>query len=139
MSWKVMWGKVNWLGGEMNERQVVEELTEFMAYCCAEWKNMESTVAGKLVAVNFGSSSGWGCHCRCSISGSRRRKRDQEGARGGGESNTGEETAIVGNYQGDGHGGEDSVDWLGFVVPDVAEGIGIVWRGGEAGRTRFTS
>ena len=41
-----------WLEGEMNEWELVEELTEFMAYCCAERKNKESTVAGKLVAVN---------------------------------------------------------------------------------------
>ena len=41
-----------WLEGEMNEWELVEELTEFMAYCCAERKNKESTVEGKLAAVN---------------------------------------------------------------------------------------
>ena len=37
----------------MNEWELVEELTEFMAYCCAERKNEEATVAGKLITVNF--------------------------------------------------------------------------------------
>ena len=49
----------------MNEWELVEDLTEFMAYCCAENKNKESTVAGKLVAVT--TSGGWGSHCRCII------------------------------------------------------------------------
>ena len=40
------------MGGEMNEWELVEELTEFMAYCCAERKNKETTVAEKLIAVN---------------------------------------------------------------------------------------
>ena len=34
-------GKDNWLRGEINEWEMVEELTEFMAYCCAERKNYE--------------------------------------------------------------------------------------------------
>ena len=40
------------VGGYMNEWELVEELAQFMAYCCAERKNKEATVAGKLVAVN---------------------------------------------------------------------------------------
>ena len=40
-------------GREMNEWEMAEELTDFMAYCCAERKNKESTVAGKLVAANL--------------------------------------------------------------------------------------
>ena len=42
-----------WLGEEMNEWELVEELTEFMAYCCAERKNKEATVAGKLDSLNY--------------------------------------------------------------------------------------
>ena len=37
----------------MSEGELVEKLAEFMAYCCAERKNKEATVAGKLVAVSF--------------------------------------------------------------------------------------
>ena len=37
----------------MSEGELVEKLAEFMAYCCAERKNKEATVAGKLVAANF--------------------------------------------------------------------------------------
>ena len=55
----------------MNEWEQVEELAEFMAYCCAERKNKEATVAGKLVAVTFTTSSEWGYPC-CSTLGSRR-------------------------------------------------------------------
>ena len=39
--------------GEMNEGKPVEELAEFMVYCCAERKNKEASVAWKLIAVNF--------------------------------------------------------------------------------------
>ena len=53
VSWRTMRGKGNWLGKELDEWELVEELTEFMAYCCAGRKNKEATVAGKLMAVNF--------------------------------------------------------------------------------------
>ena len=53
-----MRGKINSLGGEMNEWEIEEELAEFMAHCCAEKKNRESTVAGKLVAVNVDHEQG---------------------------------------------------------------------------------
>lgn len=46
-------GNVNWLGREVNDSGLVDELTEFMAYCYVERKNKEVTVAGKLIAVNF--------------------------------------------------------------------------------------
>ena len=52
VSWRVRRGKENWLGGEMNEWEMVAERTEFMAYHCAERKNKGTTVAGKLVAAN---------------------------------------------------------------------------------------
>ena len=35
------------------ELEVVDELAVYMAYCCAVQGNRESTVAGKMVAVNF--------------------------------------------------------------------------------------
>ena len=37
----------------------MEELTEFMAHCCAERKNKEATVAGTWMAVNFNHEQ-WG-------------------------------------------------------------------------------
>ena len=36
----------------MNEWEIVEELMDFMGYCCAEGENKGSTVAGKPVPVN---------------------------------------------------------------------------------------
>ena len=53
VSWRVLRGKGNRIGRDMSEGGLVEELAEFMAYCCAERKNKEATVAGKLVAANF--------------------------------------------------------------------------------------
>ena len=52
VSWRIMRAKGDCLGGDMNEWELVEELAEFMAYSCAERKNKEAVVAGKLVAVN---------------------------------------------------------------------------------------
>ena len=46
-------GEGNWSGKELGEWELVEELTEFMAYCCPERKNKEATVAGKLMVVTF--------------------------------------------------------------------------------------
>ena len=37
----------------MGETELVAELAEFMGYCCAEKENKETTIAGKLVAINF--------------------------------------------------------------------------------------
>ena len=53
VSWRIMRGKGNWLGNEMDEWGLADELTEFVVYCCAERKNKEATVAGKLMVVNF--------------------------------------------------------------------------------------
>ena len=47
-----MRGKGNRLGKKLDKWELVDELTEFMAYCCAERKNMEATVAWNLMAVN---------------------------------------------------------------------------------------
>ena len=39
--------------GGMKEWELEDELKELMAYCCAERRNKEATVAGKLIASNF--------------------------------------------------------------------------------------
>ena len=46
-------GKACWLQKEMGEMELVGELVEFMGYCCAGKGNKESTIVGKLVAINF--------------------------------------------------------------------------------------
>ena len=33
--------------------ELVRELVEFMGYCCTGKENKESTIVGKLVAINF--------------------------------------------------------------------------------------
>ena len=43
--------------------ELVAELAEFMGYCCAEKRNKETTIAGKLVAINFTTSSLWDYNC----------------------------------------------------------------------------
>ena len=43
----------NWLGNEMDEWGLADELAEIVAYCCAERKNKEAIVVGKLMVVNF--------------------------------------------------------------------------------------
>ena len=48
VSWRVLRRKGNWLGRDMSEGELVEELADLMAYCFAERKNKEATVAGKL-------------------------------------------------------------------------------------------
>ena len=37
----------------MGETELIRELVEFMGYCCAGKGNKESTIVGKLVAINF--------------------------------------------------------------------------------------
>lgn len=53
VSWRSFVGKGSWLQKELGEMELVAELTEFMGYCCAEKGNKETTIAGKLVAINF--------------------------------------------------------------------------------------
>ena len=48
-----------WLDARVFKRELVEELAKFMAYCGAVRGNKETTVAEKIVAVNFPMSSGW--------------------------------------------------------------------------------
>ena len=49
----------NRLGEDLREWELVEELTECMAYSCAERKNKEAIVAGKLMAV-YSYHEQWG-------------------------------------------------------------------------------
>ena len=42
-----------WLQKGMGEMELAAELEEFMEYCGAEKGNKETTIAGKLVAINF--------------------------------------------------------------------------------------
>ena len=37
----------------MGKTKLVAGLVEFMGFCCAEKGNKETTIAGKLVAINF--------------------------------------------------------------------------------------
>ena len=90
VSWRMMRGNGNWLGKGLGEWELVEERTEFMADCCAERKNKEATVAGKLMAVNVYHEQWGGAVSAAAVlrhSGSEERK--QENACGGGDSGTG--------------------------------------------------
>ena len=53
VKWRDLIGRSCWLEATASELVVVDEPAEYMAYCCAVRGNRESTVAGKLVAVNF--------------------------------------------------------------------------------------
>jgi len=53
VSWRSFVGKECWLRKDMGEMELVEELAEFMGFCCAGKGNKESTIVGKLVAINF--------------------------------------------------------------------------------------
>ena len=53
MKWREWRGRNRWLEATASELDVVDELAEYMTYCCAVRGNWESTVAGKLVAVKF--------------------------------------------------------------------------------------
>ena len=53
MKWREWRGRSCWLEVTASELEVVDELAEYVAYCCAVRGNRESTVVGKLVAVNF--------------------------------------------------------------------------------------
>lgn len=50
--------------GDASELEIVDELAEYMKYCCMKLENWESQVAGKLVACHSSMSSGWGNRCR---------------------------------------------------------------------------
>ena len=60
MKWREWRGRSCWLEATASELEVVDELVEHMAYCCAVRGNQEPTVAGKLVAVNFFHEQGMG-------------------------------------------------------------------------------
>ena len=63
MNWRSFVAKACWLQKGMGEMERVAELVEFMGYCCAEKGNKETTIAGKLVVVNFSTSSLWDYNC----------------------------------------------------------------------------
>ena len=53
MSWRSFIRKGYRLRKDMGEIGLVGELVEFMRYCCAGKVNKESTIVGKLVAINL--------------------------------------------------------------------------------------
>ena len=133
-----MRGKGNWLGKQLGKWELVEELTEFMAYCGEEMKNKEATVAGKLMSVNFYHEQFGGLslprqHFRSQAvnkgirwayteAGNRARVRRPL---------TWEMIRVMkGEYRRVGSRGEDCVDRAGTDVSAAAEGLGTV-RGGR--------
>ena len=64
VKWRELRGRSCWLEATAPELEVVDELAEYMAYCCAVRGNRESTVAWKLVAVNFFLEQWMGRRCR---------------------------------------------------------------------------
>ena len=115
------------------ELDVVDELAEYMAYCCAIRGNRETTVAGKLVTVNFFHEQWVG---RTLLSNYFQIKAVKEGKKRrtrGGHPTTGEEAAVVGDDvrsgrgdQGVGSGRESSVDRASIIMPGVTEGVRVV-------------
>ena len=53
MKWREWRRKRRYLEEKMSEREVVDELVEYMVYCCAARGDRETTIASKLVAVSF--------------------------------------------------------------------------------------
>ena len=53
MRWRSFIGKGCSLRKDMGEMELVGELVEFTGYCCAGKENKESSIVGKLVAINF--------------------------------------------------------------------------------------
>ena len=53
VNWRSFVGKGCWLQKGMGEVGLVAGLAEFMGYCCPEKGNKETTITGKLVAINF--------------------------------------------------------------------------------------
>ena len=138
MSWRMMRGKGNWLEKELGEWELMEELTEFMAYCCVEKKSKEATVAGKLIAVNVYHEQWGGLPLPLQHFGIQAvNKRDRRVHAEAGNQARGKEAADVGDYQSDegeyrrvGGMGEDRVDPAGTDVSAAAEGLGTI-RGGR--------
>ena len=53
VNWRLFVRKGCWLQKAMGEMELVAEVAESMGYCCAEKGNKETTIAGKLVVINF--------------------------------------------------------------------------------------
>ena len=138
VSWRMMRGKGNWLGNELGEWGLVEELTEFMAYCCAEGKNKEATVAGKLMAVNVYHEQWGGLSLPLqpvrnqAVKKGNRRAHAEPGnqARGKEAADVGDDRSDGGEYRRVGGRGEDRVDRAGTDISAAAEGLGTI-RGGR--------
>ena len=65
IKWRERVHKSPWIAKGSEEGEIVEELAEYMAYCSANLGNMDSTIMGKLVAVNFDhQQSSTTCLCR---------------------------------------------------------------------------
>ena len=139
----MMRGKGNWLGKEQGEWELVEELTEFMAYCCAERKNKEATVAGKLLAVNVYHEQ-WGVlslplqpvRIQAVKKGNRRAHAEAGNqARGKEAADVGDDQSDGGEYRRVGGRGKDRVDRAGTDVSAAAEGLGTIRGGRRKGAT----
>ena len=53
VSWRTHTGKGILFDAEMGEAGMVEELVQYMVFCCAVKRKVEATVARKLEAINF--------------------------------------------------------------------------------------
>ena len=88
-----------------SDLEVVDELAEYVAYCCAVRGNRESTVAGKLVAVKFFHEQWMGKMLPLNDFRIKAvKKRNQKGSRGRRHPATDEEAAVLGDAEGDGGG-----------------------------------
>lgn len=78
----------------------MDELAEFVVYCCAEWKNKEATVAGTLLPVNvYNEQWGGAATAASAFQNQGSEERHQEGACRGREPGTNKEAADVGDNQ----------------------------------------
>ena len=53
VSWRTVRRKEICLDSEMEEAEMVKELAQYMAFCCALKRKKKATASGKLVTVNF--------------------------------------------------------------------------------------
>ena len=53
MKWREWSRKICWLEATVSELEVVDELEDYMAYCCAARGNQVMTMTGKLVTAKF--------------------------------------------------------------------------------------
>ena len=53
VSWRTVRRKEICLDSEMEEAEMVKELAQYMAFCCALKRKKKATASGKLVTVKF--------------------------------------------------------------------------------------